>query len=490
MKNVFLLFFALAALSSCANFYTDVTAEKELESLDSDEPVYLYYADDQDVPESATFIGEFTTEYKPTSYVAPTQEELAESIASEILDYGGNLAMIEKDKSLATASYLKGKVYYYKSNLSASYTEEKLTSLFKSKTTDKLEGIYELPIEQIVTNYSGYKIKYGIVKTDESNYLMVYLGGFEDMLAFWRIHRLDNYWREGDIAAFIKKSATPGLYEIRIVDYNKYVNQPTMAKFENGYFRTVSNHGLQYFRQILPTTAKYEEVKADLTGFGVGDGRVVTCYHGVNDREKTKEIYVKGINGDFETRHRATLEAYDRDNDLAVIRLNEPGAIQDETPLCIANATKNPGEEVFIMGYPISTALGEEIKITNGIVSSTTGYTGLANTYQISAPAQPGNSGSPLFDASGNLIGVVNAVASRTDNIAYSIKSSYLKDFFEKNKIECKTQPENALKSLSLPEKVSKLRKSIYLIEVIDTKQPDDEEHSRYIYVSPWDYLD
>ena len=57
---------------------------------------------------------------------------------------------------------------------------------------------------------------------------------------------------------------------------------------------------------------------------------------------------------------------------------------------------------MFALGYPMSDILGEEIKVTDGIISSKTGYQGDVVTYQISVPIQPGNSGGPLFDKNGN----------------------------------------------------------------------------------------
>ena len=54
---------------------------------------------------------------------------------------------------------------------------------------------------------------------------------------------------------------------------------------------------------------------------------------------------------------------------------------------------------MFALGYPMSDILGEENKkVTDGIISSKTGYQGDVVTYQISVPIQPGNSGGPLFD--------------------------------------------------------------------------------------------
>ena len=70
--------------------------------------------------------------------------------------------------------------------------------------------------------------------------------------------------------------------------------------------------------------------------------------------------------------------------------------------------------------------MGEEIKLTNGIVSSRSGYQGDITTYQISAPLQPGNSGGPMFDKKGNVVGIINAGIPGAENVGYAIKSSYL----------------------------------------------------------------
>ena len=60
------------------------------------------------------------------------------------------------------------------------------------------------------------------------------------------------------------------------------------------------------------------------------------------------------------------------------------------------------------------------------IVSSRSGYQGDITTYQISAPLQPGNSGGPMFDKKGNVVGIINAGIPGAENVGYAIKSSYL----------------------------------------------------------------
>jgi S1-C subfamily serine protease len=68
------------------------------------------------------------------------------------------------------------------------------------------------------------------------------------------------------------------------------------------------------------------------------------------------------------------------------------------------------GSNVFALGYPMALSLmGEEVKFTDGKISSKTGFQGDITTYQISVPIQPGNSGGPLFDYDGNIVGITNA---------------------------------------------------------------------------------
>lgn len=123
------------------------------------------------------------------------------------------------------------------------------------------------------------------------------------------------------------------------------------------------------------------------------------------------------------------------------------------------------GEDIFVLGYPLTTTMGDEIKLTTGIVSSRTGYQGDVSLYQISAPIQPGNSGGPLFDNQGNLIGIVSAKHTGAENVGYAIKASYLKNLMESSLGEGILPINNTVSSLPLPGKVKKLKNFVYFIK-------------------------
>ena len=110
--------------------------------------------------------------------------------------------------------------------------------------------------------------------------------------------------------------------------------------------------------------------------------------------------------------------------------------------------------------------MGDEIKLSNGIISSRSGFKGDLTTYQSSVPIQPGNSGGPLFDEYGNVIGIINAKHLNTDNVSYAIKSMYLNNLIQSLDFSLPQLKNSTKEKTSLPELVKKVKQFIYIIEV------------------------
>lgn len=101
------------------------------------------------------------------------------------------------------------------------------------------------------------------------------------------------------------------------------------------------------------------------------------------------------------------------------------------------------GDEIIVLGFPLQQYLAPQLNLTQGIVSSLAGLGGDLTLLQITAPVQPGNSGGPLLDMSGNVGGVVVSrldglrVASETgalpENVNFAIKLSELRGFLDAN---------------------------------------------------------
>ncbi len=199
------------------------------------------------------------------------------------------------------------------------------------------------------------------------------------------------------------------------------------------------------------------------TGFALNNGYVVTNYHVVED---AKTIKVSGINGNFYTSYTAIVVATDKVNDLAIIKISDNGFNGfGQLPYSVKMQMAEVGDDVFVLGYPLTQTMGNEIKLTNGIISSRTGFQGNPSLYQMSAPIQPGNSGGPMFDGKGNVIGIVCAHHSGAENVGYAIKTSYLKSLAESASLYNIFPSTNSVSTLSLSGQVKKLRNFVYKID-------------------------
>lgn len=199
------------------------------------------------------------------------------------------------------------------------------------------------------------------------------------------------------------------------------------------------------------------------TGFALGNNYVITNQHVIEDADT---IRIKGIKGDLNNGYTAEVVTVDKTNDIAILKINDTrfngfGVI----PYSLNTRMADVGEDVFVLGYPLTQALGNEIKLTNGIVSSRTGYQGDISTYQISAPVQPGNSGGPMFDSKGNVIGIVVAGVPGAENVGYAIKTSYLSILNESAGLNIKFPSNNTISSFSLAEKVKRVKDFVFYIE-------------------------
>ena len=114
------------------------------------------------------------------------------------------------------------------------------------------------------------------------------------------------------------------------------------------------------------------------------------------------------------------------------------------------------------------TVMGKEIKVTDVMISSKTGFDGNITTYQITAPIQGGNSGGPLFDEQANLIGINSSGIRKdiADNVAYSIKTSNVSNLLDVLPKSIELPSSTKLKSLPLTEQIKEISKYVVLVKV------------------------
>ena len=166
------------------------------------------------------------------------------------------------------------------------------------------------------------------------------------------------------------------------------------------------------------------------SGFFISEKGYIATNHHVVDGAKQMQVTFKQ-NGQTKT-YKAEVVVTDPTNDLAIIKIVDNSFVGlPKIPYVFTAKTEDVGTSVFALGYPKTQKLGEEIKFTDGTISAKTGAQGDIRLYQISVPITHGNSGGPLFDKQGNLIGITSSGWDNEDNINYAIKSIYLKNLIE-----------------------------------------------------------
>ncbi|MEO9534111.1 MAG: serine protease [Crocinitomicaceae bacterium] len=110
--------------------------------------------------------------------------------------------------------------------------------------------------------------------------------------------------------------------------------------------------------------------------------------------------------------------------DFAILKCSDVNAEQLKAPpYKLSNAAPGLGDDIFTLGYPKA-----DIVFTKGSVSSANGFKSDSMTYEVSMPANKGNSGAPLFSNNGYLEGFVIANHSKKQSVTYVVKPSYIQN--------------------------------------------------------------
>ena len=187
------------------------------------------------------------------------------------------------------------------------------------------------------------------------------------------------------------------------------------------------------------------EMEGNGSGFVIGrDGEttfIVTNHHVVEDCAKVTVVYAGKS-------YEASVWAKDANSDLVLLETNIPSA----RPASFSRLSRaRLGEAVTAAGYPLQGLLSKSLNVTGGNVSALAGLGDDAKHLQITAPLQPGNSGGPLLDGAGNVIGVaaskLNAIAAAEltgdlpQNVNFAIKAALVRSFLDIHGVDYQRLP-------------------------------------------------
>ncbi|MBC6991562.1 trypsin-like peptidase domain-containing protein [Hymenobacter sp. BT491] len=200
------------------------------------------------------------------------------------------------------------------------------------------------------------------------------------------------------------------------------------------------------------------------TGFALtSDGYLVTSYHVIQGADSVL----------IESRDRQHYHAEpvfsDVAHDLAILRIKDKDFNGfGRLPYTFKRGLSDLGEKVYTLGYP-----REDLVYNDGSLSARSGFEGDTAFYQISIPVNPGNSGGPLLDDRGNLIGIISGKQMDAQSAAFATKSSYLMRLVDSLSAAGTSAPYrlsrgNLLTGTPRPQQIRKLQDYVFVVKVYE----------------------
>lgn len=196
------------------------------------------------------------------------------------------------------------------------------------------------------------------------------------------------------------------------------------------------------------------------TGFLIdGRGYLVTNAHVVN---RMRNIYVENNKGEYFT---AQTLFSDPGTDLAIIKISDTAfKALPNLPYSITKTNAELGEQIFTMGFPRN-----EIVYGEGYLSAKSGNEGDSTAYQVSVSVNPGNSGGPVLNKRGEIIGIISSKNSSADGVVFAAKSKNIYKLLDEVKksgdsANIKLPNNTALKGLDRVQQVKKMEEFVFMV--------------------------
>lgn len=202
--------------------------------------------------------------------------------------------------------------------------------------------------------------------------------------------------------------------------------------------------------------------KSGGTGFIIdAKGYLATNFHVV---QGAKNIAVQNSRGEFIARVVYT----DKAKDIAILKIDDESfKPYTSVPYSISRSSARLAEPIFTLGYPKN-----EIVYGQGYLSSLTGFNGDTLSCQIEIAANHGNSGSPILNKNGEVVGILNARQNSTEGFTFAIQGKYIyKALDELKKSDTsyqriKLSSKSQISGMDRTEQVNKVEDYIYMVKV------------------------
>ena len=257
-------------------------------------------------------------------------------------------------------------------------------------------------------------------------------------------------------------------FKLNVKTYAVAASLTSLFTLFGGYFYLKSNNNnaeykalkkdvdhIRTWQQVISQKLNTPSYNASVTGLLLNrKGYILTTAHGLKGADK---IEVENNSGSFKAR----LIKLDELNDLALLKISDS---LTNLPVPVYSLyTKAPEivEKSFILGYP-----DKDMVYGEGVIVCTNGFNGDSSSFQLNIFANPGNSGSPVFNDKGELIGIIKGKPKDSPGASYAVKSEFIQEFIINSKEDLKLNKKNKLKSLSRKDKAKQLDKYIFRVKI------------------------
>ncbi len=218
-----------------------------------------------------------------------------------------------------------------------------------------------------------------------------------------------------------------------IANLMSVINAIEQTDIENKYAQQLRNESAALIATHSSEILTEERPLSIGTGWPTNYGYVVTNNHVVSTSD---EVTLVNVQGKYLA---ATVILRDIENDIAFIKVENPSELPPALPL--SEKHQRLGSSVFTIGFPRIDVMGKTPKLSDGIISSVNGINDNPFSYQITVPIQPGNSGGPLINMHGEVVGMVTSMLGLKNpetgfeytlqNVNYAVKSGLIKQLLK-----------------------------------------------------------
>lgn len=256
------------------------------------------------------------------------------------------------------------------------------------------------------------------------------------------------HWRTAAVAACI--AMLTSLTTFWLVQHNnkKIASQYSLLRRDLETYKRSQNKIIGDIKK--QTTSPHIEARYTGTGFALtNDGYLVTSYHVVNDADS---IFVQHKDGNY---YKALAIASNPGSDIVILKIEAEdfSFTKSDIPYSIAKSKSSLGSKVFTLGFP-----QDEIVYNEGYISAKNGYSGDTAQYRLDIPAGPGQSGAPVVDSKGNIIGIITGKESQSEGTTYAVSTIALIDLLNTmTDSDIKVPSSNKMSRLSRENQIEKL---------------------------------